>query len=152
MKKILLILASILLICSCKDDDDKGGSNNEENTMSYLGKEFDLSEVDIELTGDDLIIYANSLTEEDGGVSILFYDMTVEDLNGTFTQNSNDETYQPHENFYNAIVGNSDESSVVSDGSVTITTDGSHINFSFDFDAYGDPATGHFKGVYTLID
>lgn len=144
MKNIFLILCSLVVFASCKEDE----GFSSKNTMSYNGEDTVIKYLEAKQVGENLLI--TGANDDDHGFVIEFRDKTLDTLDGTYTFNDDEESYNPTTDFSGAILNNSTGAHIVTAGTVEVNNeDGTNITLSFIVTADGIPATGVYIGIYT---
>ena len=149
MKKILIILLSSLFLLNCKDDEDSSGGSENSNVMNYLGETHDLAFVQIYYFENSLNVQS-ATADENYGFAISFMDKAFEDLNGNYTHNPDNNTYNAAIHFNAATIYYLGDAMFVQSGQVNIQMDftNEQITIDFEFTVMGEPVTGHYQGPY----
>lgn len=151
MKKIILILMGALLLINCKDDDDTTVSTDSANEMTYLDESHTLDYARLYAV-DNTQNILTSTGDDNYGVNFSFQGLNFEDLGGTYTLNTDDNTYNPENNFSIAILYYLNDGMYAQNGELTVQVDSDNETIQLDFEIMvdGDLVTGHYEGSYSV--
>jgi|SRR5690606_5626291 len=151
MKKIILILMSTLLLINCKDDDDNSGSTDSANEIIYLDESHTLEYARMYYIDNSLNITTGT-GDDNYGVNFSFLGLSLEDLGGIYTLNTDENTYDPENNFSVGILYYLNDSMNAASGEITVQVDPENETIQLDFEIMvdGDLVTGHYEGIYSV--
>lgn len=149
MKLIFLFLVSTLLLMNCKDDDNGSGPQAQPNEQSYLDETNPVDFMRIYYIDEGLVIEGGN-TAETRGFGILFPDTQIGSVNGSYTLNTDDVTYDPETEFRAGIVYYAGDSQYAQEGEAQIELDveNEKIKIDVELNVQGEILTGHFEGNY----
>lgn len=155
MKNLMLLLLSLVFI-NCKSDDDAKPQEILENKMTFMGQEifwknhcfyydYEENEVSFNLTG----------VEYYDGIEFHFSGIEIADLGGTYTFHNDPDSpeYDPHNNFFKALIdyrpeGDEPQEYSITGGTIEVERMGENIKLNYEVTTTAGPAIGSFEGSF----
>lgn len=141
----LLILSFLLCACPHSHDDEPQSANEQ----TYLDETHPVDFVRIFNDVDGLVIQGGN-TEETRGFGILFPEGQIGDINGAYTLNEDDLTYDAATEFHKGIVYYAGDGQFAQEGEAHIELDveNERIKIDVELNVQGEILTAHYEGSY----